>query len=109
MQEPAATPVTIRSDTVQIPVERLENVTDNPDEAVALTVPVPPMLTVGVAPKVIVWRARLLLKPAVTLLAAVIVSVQVLAMPVHAPLQPVKKEPDAGMAVSVIGVPLAKE
>ena len=43
-------------------------------------------------------------KLAVTLLAAVIVTVQ-LPVPVHAPLQPVKVEPVVGMAVRVTIVP----
>jgi hypothetical protein len=41
---------------------------------------------------------------AVTLRAAVIVTAQVPA-PVHAPLQPLNAEPDAGVAVSVTAVP----
>jgi hypothetical protein len=57
---------------------------------------------------VMVWLASLLLKLAVTLLAAVIISVQVVAVPVHAPLQPVKVLPVAGVAVNVIATPLAR-
>lgn len=108
VQVPNARPVTVLPDTVQTAVERLVNVTGNPDDAVALTVPVPPTLTDGVAPRVIAWLARVLLKLAVTLLAAVIVSVQMVAVPVHAPPQPVKLLPVAGVAVSVTAVPLAR-
>jgi hypothetical protein len=41
--------------------------------------------------------------------AAPSVIVQVLALPEHDPLQPVKTKPDAGVAVSVTAVPLANE
>ena len=47
-------------------------------------------------------------KFAVTLRAAVMARVQVVAVPVQAPLQPVKAEPAAGVAVSVTFVPLLK-
>jgi hypothetical protein len=44
---------------------------------------------------------------AVTLLAVLMVRVQIVAVPEHAPLQPEKVEPDAGDAVSVTLVPEA--
>jgi hypothetical protein len=46
----------------------------------------------------------LVLKVAVTVVAAFTVTAQVV-VPVHAPLQPVKTEPAAALAVNVIGVP----
>ena len=48
-----------------------------------------------------------LVKLAVTLRAALMVTVQVLAVPVHAPLQPVNVLVLAGVAVKVTLVPLA--
>ena len=47
-----------------------------------------------------------MLKVAVTVVAAVTVTAQV-AVPLHAPPQPAKTEPEAALAVSVIGVPAA--
>jgi hypothetical protein len=47
------------------------------------------------------------LNVAVTLLACVTVTVQV-PVPLHAPLQPVKVDPVAGVAVNVTFVPLEK-
>jgi hypothetical protein len=46
------------------------------------------------------------LKVAVTVVAAFTVTAQV-ALPLHAPLQPAKVEPEAALAVSVIRVPAA--
>ena len=46
-------------------------------------------------------------KVAVTERAAVMVTEQEAAVPVHAPLQPLKVEPAAGVAVSVTAMPLA--
>jgi hypothetical protein len=46
-------------------------------------------------------------KLAVTDFAALMATVQVVAVPVHAPLQPVKAEPAAGVAVSTTEVPCA--
>src|SRR5262249_61709334 len=46
-------------------------------------------------------------KLAVTEVAAFTVTVQVLAVPVQPPLQPVKVEPAAGVALNVTAVPLA--
>jgi hypothetical protein len=95
--------------TVQIPVVRLLKITGCPEAPpVALRIPVPLTVTLGAVPKVMVWLAWLL-KLAVALFAAAIVSVQLVLAPLHAPLQPVKALPLAGVAVSVIGVPLAKE
>ena len=48
------------------------------------------------------------MKAAVALRAALIGTVQVRAVPVHEPLQPVKVVPVAGVAVSVTEVPLLK-
>jgi hypothetical protein len=48
------------------------------------------------------------LKAAVALRAALIDTVQVRAVPVHEPLQPLKVVPVAGVAVSVTEVPLSK-
>jgi hypothetical protein len=53
------------------------------------------------------YVAAVLAYVAVTDWAALIVTEQV-PVPVHAPLQPVKVEPVAGVAVSVTAVPLAK-
>ena len=47
-------------------------------------------------------------KVAVTVRAALIVTVQVVALPVHAPLQPLKVLPLAGVAVSVTAAPVEK-
>ena len=63
-----------------------------------MTVPLPALLTVSAK----VW----VVKVAVTVVAALMLTVQV-PVPVHAPLQPLKVEPAAGVAVSVTTVPLA--
>ena len=55
VQVPAATPVTVLPLTVQIDVVVEVKVTARPELAVALNVPVPFTVTVGAAPKVIVW------------------------------------------------------
>jgi hypothetical protein len=68
-----------------------------PRELVTVPLPVPALVTVRVKSGVNV---------AVTAVAAVSETVQVVAVPVHAPLQPVKVEPVAGAAVSVTWVPL---
>jgi len=47
------------------------------------------------------------LKVAVTLFAALIATVQVVAVPVQAPLQPLKTEPLAGVAFRLTLAPLA--
>ena len=62
------------------------------------TLPLPTIVTVSIA---LVWA-----KFAVELLFAFMVTVHV-AVPVHAPLQPVKVEPATAVAVSVTAVPLA--
>ena len=48
------------------------------------------------------------MKLVLTALAALIVTVQVVAAPPHAPVQPAKVEPAAGVAVRVTDVPLVK-
>ena len=66
---------------------------------VTVPLPVPALLTV---------RAKVgTSNVAVTVVAADIVTVQELAPEQPPPLQPVKIEPDAGVAVSVTAVPLA--
>src|SRR5438067_1438116 len=70
-------------------------------EGVLVTVPVP-------APTVVTVRTKLGVNVAVTAVAAVRVTVHV-PVPVHAPpLQPVKADPAAGVAVSVTTVPSSK-
>ena len=64
---------------------------------VTVPLPVPALLSVSAK----VW----VVKVAVSERAAVMLTVQVL-VPVHAPLQPLKVEPAAGVAVSVTAVPL---
>ena len=59
---PAAIPVTVLPDKVQILGVLLERVTANPEEAVALTLPVPPTMTVGAEPKVIVCAPTVISK-----------------------------------------------
>ena len=54
VQVPAATPVTVEPETVQMVVVSELNVTGSPELAVALSVPVPPTVSVGAAPNVIV-------------------------------------------------------
>ena len=68
-------------------------------EAVAV-----PLAALTVSATVVALGAKL----AVTLRDAVIASVQVRLVPVQAPLQPVKADPEAGLAVSVTLVPLLK-
>jgi hypothetical protein len=63
-----------------------------------------PLAALMVRPKLAVAGAKF----AVTLRVAVMARVQVVAVPVQAPLQPVKAEPVAGVAVSVTFVPLLK-
>ena len=67
---------------------------------VTVPVPVPDLLTVN--------NLGTKLKFAVTLLAAVILTVQVLLLPVQAPDQPIKVEPEAGVAVNVTLLLVAK-
>ena len=66
---------------------------------VTVPLPVPALLSVSAK----VW----VVKVAVTERAAVMVTEQEAAAPVHAPLQPLKVEPAGGVAVSVTTVPLA--
>ena len=54
VQVPTWTPVTTPPETVQNVGESEVNVTVRPELAVAVNVPVPPTVTVGAAPKVIV-------------------------------------------------------
>jgi hypothetical protein len=72
-------------------------VTDPPAAVTALAA-----LTVSVA---LVGEAAEALKLAVTVRAALIETVQVAAVPVHAPLHPAKVLPLAGLAVRVTAVP----
>ena len=65
---------------------------------VTVPLPVPALLSVSAK----VWAVKV----AVTERAAVMLTVQVL-VPVHAPLQPLKVEPAAGVAVNVTAMPLA--
>ena len=59
MQVPAATPVTVLPATVQTPELRLLNATNIPEDAVALTIPVPPTTRLfGALPNVIDWLSR---------------------------------------------------
>ena len=55
MQRPAAIALTVLPETLQMLGERLLKVTGSPEDAVALTVPVPPTARAGAAPKVRVW------------------------------------------------------
>ena len=66
-----------------------------------MTVPLPVPALPTVSAKV--W----VVKVAVTERAALMVTEQEAAVPVHAPLQPLKVEPAAGVAVSVTAVALA--
>ena len=65
---------------------------------VTVPLPVPALLTVSAK----VWAVKV----AVTGRAALMVTEQVVAVPVHAPLQPLKVEPAAGVAVNVTAVAL---
>jgi hypothetical protein len=100
--EPAAG-VAVRVTTVPV-VKGAEHVAPHVMPAGALeTVPDPEplLLTVSVND----WSAKV----AVTLRAALIVTVQLLAVPEQPPLQPVKVEPAAGAAVRVTAVPDVNE
>ena len=66
---------------------------------VTAPLPVPALPTVSAK----VWAVKV----AVTERAALMVTEQEVAVPVHAPLQPLKVEPAAGVAVSVTAVALA--
>ena len=66
---------------------------------VTVPLPVPALLSVNAK----VW----VIKVAVTERAALMVTEQEAAVPVHAPLQPLKVEPAAGVAVNVTAVALA--
>ena len=66
---------------------------------VTVPLPVPALLTVSAK----VWAVKV----AATERAALMVTEQEVAVPVHAPLQPLKVEPAAGVAVSVTAMPLA--
>jgi hypothetical protein len=69
---------------------------------VLLTVPLP-------VPTLLTVRAKVGVNVAVTDVAALKVTVQVVAVPVQAPLQPLKVEPAAGAAARVTCVPLVYE
>ena len=66
---------------------------------VTVPLPVPALLSVSAK----VWVEKV----AVTERAALMVTEQEAAVPVHAPLQPLKVEPAAGVAVNVTAMPLA--
>ena len=66
---------------------------------VTVPLPVPALLTVSAK----VWAVKV----AATERAALMVTEQEVAVPVHAPLQPLKVEPAAGVAVNVTAVALA--
>ena len=66
---------------------------------VTVPLPVPALLTVSAK----VWAVKV----AATERAALMVTEQEVAVPVHAPLQPLKVEPAAGVAVNVTAMPLA--
>ena len=70
-----------------------------------LPVPVPDLVTVSAK---FVGAGGVVVKLAVTLCAALIVTAQVEAVPLHAPPQPVKLEPLSGAAVKVTLEPDAK-
>ena len=56
VQMPAATPVTVFPDMLQVPGVKLVKVTALPEAPpVALTVPVPPATMLGAAPKLMLW------------------------------------------------------
>jgi hypothetical protein len=80
-----------------------------PEQVVPQLMPVGALLTVPApAPALLRVSEKLCsAKVAVTVCAAFIVTVQVLVVPVQPPLQPVKVDPAAGVAVSVTAVPLA--
>jgi hypothetical protein len=69
-------------------------------DEVTVPLPVPALLTVSV--NVVVWRVKV----AATVVGAFIVTVQG-PVPVQPPLQPVKVDPLAALAVRVTTVPLA--
>ena len=86
-----------------------QRTTDEATKPLPLTVSVRPALpaTLAVGERLLATGpGETLLKVAVTVVAAFTVAAQV-ALPLHAPLHPAKIEPEAGLAVSVIGVPAA--
>ncbi|MBV5332710.1 hypothetical protein JZU54_03915, partial [bacterium] len=110
VQVPAASALRVLPETRQIPIVLLARVTANPELAVALSVAVLPTLMLGAGSKVILWLAGPLLKLALTLFAASILTVQVgPALALHAPLQPVNLLPLVGVAVSVTVAPVNSE
>ena len=65
------------------------------------------MMPAALAPVVATMKGAVA-NVAVTLIAALMLNVQIL-FPVHSPLQPVKVDPEAGVAVSVTLLPMLKE
>ncbi|CAK0761793.1 hypothetical protein CCP3SC15_270011 [Gammaproteobacteria bacterium] len=104
VQVPALVPVTVRPLTVQTLGVMELKATVSPEVAVALAVVVPPTASVAGA-KVIVPMVWLALKLAVTVRAALRVTVQA-PVPEHPlPDQPEKVEPLAALAVKVTRLP----
>ncbi len=93
--------VTLRPSALEQPQPFTVPVTVKQIAPVVLKLPLCPPLT---ALQVVVGPVNV----AVTDCAAVIVIVQVAAVPLQAPLQPPKLEPDAAVAVSVTLVPLGR-
>jgi len=101
---PAATPVTVLPLTVQIVAVVELNVTAKPELAVALSVPVPPTVSVGAVPNVIVCVAAPIGIICVTCAAARLIGIARLAGRNHAraAATPVTVEPEIEQIVGVV-------
>ena len=109
MHRPAATTLSVLPETRQIAVVLLAILTASPELAVALSVAVPPAVRLDTGSKVMLWLVTPLLKLAVTLFAASIVTLQVgPLLPLHAPPQPAKLLLPLGIAVNVTLLPLPR-